>query len=630
MKANQILLSIILCFFTMKGIAQETYQQKLENLHEKIVRTQYSTLDSMFSNIEKFKMNIKTKDSFWIARYHEALGVYHQQKGDYDKAIGEQLKSLVIAENLKNPLLIAKANKNIGVVYSLRGDFEISTDYLFKARDLSYANKDTVTGVLADLKIGQTFWQLKEYKKAMEQVDKCIEIAETRKLNNDVLSDIYLEKGNMLLMYGKLDSSLAFYKKAEKLIYSTGHLEGIATVYSNIGAIYFYKNDFNKAIEYYKKSLVKAEEFKDKISIGIAKMNIGEAYYNINQFQKSEKELKESLSLFKGLKDKLKLMDNYYYLYELESKRNNSKKALEYFKLRIIYKDSVINENNLNKISSLQVKYETVEKEKQIAQQDLELQTQNATISSQRNNQLLLLGGLGFLILGGLLFYNKNKAKQKVALQKAVIKEKEKGFSSLLKASEDERKRISKDLHDGIGQEMAALKMAIGHVKNKEEDIVKKEELSKILNNCARSADEIRNISHQMMPRTLLENGLIDAIDDLLKGAFMYSKIEQKFEYFNISERFNEQIEISLYRVVQELISNIIKHANASEVNVLLYKQEGQLILLVEDNGIGMQNKSKKGHGVLNIKSRIDMIKGTINYEPSTNAGTSATIVVPL
>ena len=81
---------------------------------------------------------------------------------------------------------------------------------------------------------------------------------------------------------------------------------------------------------------------------------------------------------------------------------------------------------------------------------------------------------------------------------------------------------------------------------------------------------------------------------------------------------------------MQELVNNIIKHANASEVNVLLYKQANNLVLLVEDNGVGMQNKGKKGHGVLNIKSRIDMIKGTINYQPSTNSGTSATIVVPL
>ncbi len=631
MKINQNFIFFILFYFCIfKTTSQESYQKNLENLHEKIVRTQYSTLDSMRSNIKKFKSYIKPKDSVWIARYHEALGIYYQQKGEYNKAKEEQLISLKIGEQLENSLLTGKANKNIGVLYFVTGDLEVAMDYFFKARDISYKSRDTLTGVISDLKIGQTYWQLKDYKKAMNQVDKCIEIAEKRKLNNDVLSDIYLEKGNMFLMFGKLDASLESYKKAEKLTNTTGHLEGIATIYSNMGAIYFYKNDLNKAIEYYKKSLVKAEEVKDKVSIGIAKMNLGEAYYNINKFKQSERELKESLHLFKGLKDKLNLVGNYNYLYELETKRNNFKKALEYFKLKTVYRDSILNENNLAKISSLEVKYQTAEKEKQITAQDLKLQTQKATIASQRNTQLLLVSGLGFLILGGLLFYNRNKAKQKQELQNAVLKEKERGFATVIKASEDERNRISKDLHDGIGQEMAALKMSINHLKDKETDDAKKEQIDKILKNCARSADEIRIISHQMMPRSLMENGLLEAIEYLLQSTFELSDIKYKFEYFDINQRFDERIEISLYRVLQELVNNIVKHANASEVNVLLSKQGNNLVFFVEDNGVGMQNKSKRGHGVLNIKSRIDMIKGSINYQPTTNSGTTAIITIPI
>lgn len=630
MKPIQILLFIIFFFFYFKSNSQEPYQKKLEILYEKIVRTQYSKLDSMSFYIDKLKKNIKPKDSVWIAQYHAALGVYHQQNGDYKKAKKEELVYLTIGEKLNNPIIIAKANKRLGIIYSYLGDFDVSMDYFFKARDLSYANKDTITGVLTDLKIGQAYWGLKNYKKAMEQVDRCIEIAKKRNLNNDVLADVYLEKGNMLLMYGKLDLSLTFYNKAEKLINTTGHLEGIANVYSNIGAIHFYKNDFNKALDYYNKSLKKALEFNDKVTTGIAKMNIGEAYYNLNQFKKSEQKLHESLVLFKNLGDKSNIIDNYNYLYELETRRNNPKKALEYFKLKTIYKDSILNENNLNKVSNLEVKYQTAEKEKQISEQNLKLQTQKVKITSQRNTQLVLIAGLGFFILGSLLFYNRNKAKQKEALQKAVLEEKENGFSAVIKASEDERKRISNDLHDGIGQEMAALKMAINRVKDREKDKVQKEELTKILNNCSRSADEIRNISHQMMPRALMEKGLIEAIAYLLQCSFEFSDIKYKFENFDINQRFEERIEISLYRVLQELLNNIIKHANATEVNVLLYKQDEKLIFFIEDNGGGMQNNSKKGHGVLNIKSRVDMIKGTINYEAFTNSGTTATIVIPL
>ncbi len=631
MKIRQVLLYFTFFLFIFSNVfAQENNTKELEFLYERIIRTQYSQLDSMSFYLDKLKNKIKPKDSVWLSRYNSSLGVYYSQKGQYNKAREQQLIALKIGKNINDPLLMAKAYQRLGVIYKFLGDFEISMDYFFKSRDLSYQNKDTVTGVMADLAIGQNYWRLKKYKEALKQVEKAEKIALENKLTSDVLSPVYLEKGNMLLMFGKLDESLKVYKKVEKLINETVHLEGIAALYSNIGAIYFYKNDFNKAISYYRKSLKLAEEYEDKVAIGIAKMNLGEAYYNINQFQKSEKALKESLVLFKHLKDKLNLVDNYNYLYELETKRNNAKKALAYFKMKSIYRDSIINENNLNKISSLEVKYKTAEKENKITAQNLELQTQKATIASQRNTQLLLIGGLGFLVLGGLLFYNRNKAKQKQKLQQAILEEKERGFEAVVRASEDERKRISKDLHDGIGQEMAALKMAINHVKEKEKDLNQKKALDDIYENCSKSADEIRNISHQMMPRTLLESGLVEALNDLLKTSFLYSEIEFKFDYFNVEQRFDERIEISLYRVAQELITNVVKHSKATEVNVMLYKQNEELIFFLEDNGVGMKNENKKGHGVLNIKNRIDMIKGSINYEPSPNSGTTARIIIPL
>lgn len=631
MKIRQVLLYFTFFIFIFSNVfAQENNTKELEFLYERIVRTQYSQLDSMSFYLDKLKNKIKPKDSVWLSRYNSSLGVYYSQKGQYNKAREQQIIALKIGKNINDPLLMAKAYQRLGVIYKFLGDFEISMDYFFKSRDLSYQNKDTVTGVMADLAIGQNYWRLKKYKEALKQVEKAEKIALENKLTSDVLSPVYLEKGNMLLMFGKLDESLKVYKKVEKLINDTVHLEGIAALYSNIGAIYFYKNDFNKAISYYRKSLKLAEEYEDKVAIGIAKMNLGEAYYNINQFQKSEKALKESLVLFKHLKDKLNLVDNYNYLYELETKRNNAKKALAYFKMKSIYRDSIINENNLNKISSLEVKYKTAEKENKITAQNLELQTQKATIASQRNTQLILIGGLGFLVLGGLLFYNRNKAQQKQKLQQAILEEKERGFEAVVRASEDERKRISKDLHDGIGQEMAALKMAINHVKEKEKDLNQKKALDDIYENCSKSADEIRNISHQMMPRTLLESGLVEALNDLLKTSFLYSEIEFKFDYFNVEQRFDERIEISLYRVAQELITNVVKHSKATEVNVMLYKQNEELIFFLEDNGVGMKNENKKGHGVLNIKNRIDMIKGSINYEPSPNSGTTARIIIPL
>jgi len=364
--------------------------------------------------------------------------------------------------------------------------------------------------------------------------------------------------------------------------------------------------------------------------MGISKMNTGEALYNLKRYDEAQKELSESLELFKRINSKRNIIDNYSYLYEMETRKKDFQKALDYYKLRTTYRDSVLNEEKLATISNLEFKYETAEKEQKITEQNLEIQTQEATIANQRIVQLSLLGGLGLLILGGLLFYSRNKAKEKEKLQAAVLEEKERGFEAVVKASEDERKRISKDLHDGIGQEMAALKLALHFIAKNESNPEKKENLEKVYRICSKSADEIRDISHQMMPRSLVENGLVEAINDLLETSFKYTDINHNFEHQDADTRFDERIEICLYRVLQELINNIIKHSNATQVEVFLYRRNDNLIFMVEDNGIGINKSSKKGHGVLNIKSRIDMIKGSINFEPSTQTGTSAMIVVPI
>jgi len=133
------------------------------------------------------------------------------------------------------------------------------------------------------------------------------------------------------------------------------------------------------------------------------------------------------------------------------------------------------------------------------------------------------------------------------------------------------------------------------------------------------------------MPRSLSEKGLIIATEELLKNAFEFSETKHLLEHSGITERLPERIEISVYRVIQELINNIIKHANAKHVNVQLIATQGKLMVFIEDDGKGFDQSQKvTGHGLLNIKSRVDMIKGSVNFEPGASAGTFVSITIPL
>ncbi|NOR86369.1 MAG: hypothetical protein GQ527_02045 [Bacteroidales bacterium] len=207
------------------------------------------------------------------------------------------------------------------------------------------------------------------------------------------------------------------------------------------------------------------------------------------------------------------------------------------------------------------------------------------------------------------------------------IEEQQKGLKAVIQAQEDERKRIAKDLHDGIVQQLGGLKLGLQKIFTDNQN----EETIKIVNILDNSAQELRELSHKMMPRSLGELGLIPSLTDMLENSLGHTDISYEFEHFGINDRFKENIEIAIYRIAQELVNNIIKHSQANKANIQLIKTGNHVLLIVEDNGKGMNlSKHKDGIGLMNIASRLDTINGKVNYEPSPESGTLATIKIPV
>ena len=200
----------------------------------------------------------------------------------------------------------------------------------------------------------------------------------------------------------------------------------------------------------------------------------------------------------------------------------------------------------------------------------------------------------------------------------------------MIDAQETERTRIARELHDGVVQQIGSVILKSRNLFSKK-NLIDEEASKELLESLENSNKDLRNISHQMMPRALKDLGIIPALNDLLAGSLPYSNIKFSLEHFNIDERLPQKIEITLYRITQELINNIIKHSKADEVSVQLFKANNTVILIVEDNGVGiLSQKNKKGIGLLNITSRLDLVKGSVNFEPSPKSGTLVTIKIPL
>jgi len=151
--------------------------------------------------------------------------------------------------------------------------------------------------------------------------------------------------------------------------------------------------------------------------------------------------------------------------------------------------------------------------------------------------------------------------------------------------------------------------------------------LKKLIN----STDELRNISHQMMPKSLSVLGAVQAIEDMLNMNLPYAKIKYSFEHFKIDDRLPEDVELLLFRVAQELVNNIVKHSVASEVNFQLFKANQNVVMIVEDNGVGISaNYKKNGIGIQNINSRVESMNGIVSFESGVDRGTLVTLKVPI
>jgi len=191
-------------------------------------------------------------------------------------------------------------------------------------------------------------------------------------------------------------------------------------------------------------------------------------------------------------------------------------------------------------------------------------------------------------------------------------------------------------LHDGIGQTMVAFKMKLHHFLEKIHTSPQDVDISSILHETIENLDatyyEIRTISHEMMPKSLQELGLVNAIQDLLEKSFLNTNISYTFENRS-KERLDEIIEIGIYRILQELLNNIIKHSKADKVAVSLFQTDKQIIFIVEDNGIGIKNSNGDDYGIglKNIDARVNAINGSIEIvSDSTSQGTTFVIRIPV
>jgi signal transduction histidine kinase len=274
-------------------------------------------------------------------------------------------------------------------------------------------------------------------------------------------------------------------------------------------------------------------------------------------------------------------------------------------------------------VAEMKEKYETEKKEREI-----QALRQAALI----RNVVILAATLLLLVI--VLLFNRRQLKLKSSYQRKINEQQEALFKTAVHVQDQERKRFAEDLHDGPGSVLSAVKLNLGRLRSQSPDLdeSQKEKLGEAQDLLDEAIRELRNIAHNMMPPSLSRFGLKDALENLLAGIEKNSGISISFNYFSEEERLPENVEISVYRIMLEVMNNIVKHSRASEAVVQLVQHREYLSLTAEDNGTGFEKNERNvnGMGLSNIRSRVEYLGGRLEIDSFPGKGTTISIEIPL
>jgi len=406
---------------------------------------------------------------------------------------------------------------------------------------------------------------------------------------------------------------------------------------SNLNDSYFYaegiyyakQNKFAQALLSFEKGIQSAEKHQNLIALNRLKFAEYEVLFKLKNYDKAKDNLEYLLGKTPFIVDK----KNYYNeLSKVYNATKNYQKAYYYSNKYNIVNDSLNNTKFKNDIVELEAKYKKAENEKKISL----LQSENEKAVLMANNNRLnsflfaVLSVLLFLTVLFLWMFNKNQKKlsdqKEINYQQELMalenQQKLSVSNALIEGEEIERKRIARDLHDGLGSMLSGLKI---HLRLAEkENCVNRTDINELLDN---SIKELRNVSQNLMPESLVTFSLEYALKDLCLGN---SNPETNIEFQYLVKKYSlpKNYEIMIYRIIQELLNNALKYAKASQILVSCSQNKDVFFITVEDNGIGfdVSQSNKNGMGLKNIKNRVDFMNGKLEIDSILNNGTSAYI----
>lgn len=567
-----------------------------------------------------------------IIKAYNNIGIVYDITGKYDSALINYNNSLVLSKKLNNKRQMANTLNNIGLVYWNKGELDLGLNHYLQSLKLfeQIEHKKGQANTLSN--IGLIYYDLQKFKEALDYHFRALKIRE--ELNDNY--GIGVSQTNIGLTYSNLKdlkTALVYLKKSLATKKQNNDLYGQAISLSDIGVMYNELKQHDTAIYYQMQALPIRIKLNDRSGIVTSYGNISSCYRNKGDYKTALEYSLKALPLAIELKSKMRLKKAYGDIAADYKQLGDYEKALEFNQKYAALIDKIFSEESAAKIAEMQTKYDTEKKDLELTKTNLELSKKEIELNRQKNLRTILIISILAIIAIFYLLYTRYKFKQKSLLNQELLNQQLLRSKAVIEAEENERMRIARELHDGVGQYLSAVKLNLSNLQSTLH--LTNEQEKKLMNNALTVIDdsvkEVRTVSHTMMPGALSEKGLERAIRDFMER-IISEKLSIAFDVHLLNTKLDNTTEIIVYRVIQEVINNIIKHAQASEVNIQLIQHEEELVLMVEDNGIGFDanNSIKQGIGLKNIRSRVEFLNGTVDIDSQPKKGTTISIEIPL
>ncbi len=567
-----------------------------------------------------------------IANSMNVIGNYYFQTADYQQALNYQKSALAIKINLKDYVGMAKSYVNLANAFYGLSNYKEAIKNYYLGLKYSEQTKNINLTTMAYSNLANVFYDLKNYPEAIKINLKTIEIREKIKDDNG-LAFSYNNLGIIYRDINEYEKALFYLNKGLNAAQITANKTMISYSLSNIGDVNYRQGKLDLALAAQQKSLAIQTELGEKMGMMGSINTIASIYLKQLNLIDAENYYAKTLAYGKELKNFKILIEANAGLAKVAEARNDFKGALKFNQQEGIFKDSLFREDNSKQISELEKKYQTEKKQQQIALLSKENTIQKLSISKKNTTIYSIITLLIALAVFSALFYNRYKLKNETRLQGEIIKQQDLATKAVLTAEENERRRIASDLHDGVGQLFSTVKMNLSGIENQIDfkDESSKSNFQKTIALVDESCKEVRSISHQMAPNVLIKSGLVSAVRDFITKVDE-RKLKINMEVQGLNERIDSNVEMVLYRVIQETVNNVIKHAKADRLDIQIIKDLEGLSVMIEDNGIGFDvknNTKEDGLGLKNIISRITYLKGTVDFDSSMGNGTVVSIFIP-